>query len=181
MNLVTSQLPASRWLDLCSGSGVMGCEALKRGASLVFAVERDKKTSRICEANLQATSKGLDHAHKIRIIHQDLLKWLRVGRTTQSLHCKDIETEGFNLVYLDPPYRSRIYEPTLHALHQGDWLKKNAVVVCEHNVELMFKPPQGWQQLDHRIYGSSAILLLSPPGHYLACTDSKPLQIGPTM
>ena len=40
MNLLAAEIPGCRWLDLCSGSGVMACEALRRGASEVVAVEQ---------------------------------------------------------------------------------------------------------------------------------------------
>ena len=39
MNILAPHLQDCRWLDLCSGSGVMGCEALQRGARCVVAVE----------------------------------------------------------------------------------------------------------------------------------------------
>ena len=51
MNILADKLEGCKWLDLCSGSGVMGCEALQRGAKAVLAVEKDIKTAITCESN----------------------------------------------------------------------------------------------------------------------------------
>ena len=45
MNIVAPKIRQSRWLDLYSGSGALGCEALHRGACKVVAVEKDKNTA----------------------------------------------------------------------------------------------------------------------------------------
>ena len=54
MNLLAAEVPGSRWLDLCCGSGVMACEALLRGASEVVAVERDRRIAAVARSNLAA-------------------------------------------------------------------------------------------------------------------------------
>ena len=203
MNLLSGRLQGCHWLDLCSGSGVMGCEALRRGASLVVAVERDQRTARICAANLKATSKGLSHPHEIRIFPKELLSWLKRGRQNHGL-CVGLSSElaseeatglscskskqdlseeplseenvseeasadektgaaqaGFDLVYLDPPYNSDLYRPALSALLQGDWLNRDALVICELDASNMFSAPDPWQEQDQRIYGNTAIRLIS--------------------
>ena len=52
MNILGQRILDCNWLDLFSGSGVMGCEALKRGAKNILAIEYDKKTAQICKSNL---------------------------------------------------------------------------------------------------------------------------------
>jgi 16S rRNA G966 N2-methylase RsmD len=59
MNILAPRLDGCRWLDLCSGSGVMACEALQHGAQLVVAVENHASTARICSKNLQTVSDSL--------------------------------------------------------------------------------------------------------------------------
>ena len=47
MNLLAAELPGCAWLDLCSGSGAMACEALHRGASRVVAIEQDRRIAAV--------------------------------------------------------------------------------------------------------------------------------------
>ena len=58
MNMLASELQGASWLDLCSGSGVMGCEAIERGVSRVWAVEKDPKTASVCRDNLMLIAGG---------------------------------------------------------------------------------------------------------------------------
>jgi len=62
MNLVAADLAGARWLDLCCGSGVIGCEALQRGAELVVAVDQDRRMTATASANLTAVRSGLQGA-----------------------------------------------------------------------------------------------------------------------
>ncbi|MCH9713851.1 MAG: RsmD family RNA methyltransferase [Cyanobacteria bacterium] len=59
MNILAAELPGCRWLDLCSGSGAMACEALQRGAATVVAVEQDRGHAAVVRANLEAVRGGL--------------------------------------------------------------------------------------------------------------------------
>ena len=170
MNLLSHRLQGCHWLDLCSGSGVMGCEALRRGARWVVAVEREQKTAQICAANLKATSKGLSHSHEIRILNKEILTLLRAGRQARSASAQrasgrksaEVIDSNFDLIYLDPPYDSNLYEPALSALIQGDWLRKDAFVICELDKSVSFSPPDPWQEMDHRIYGNTSIRIFTP-------------------
>ena len=60
MNMLASELQDASWLDLCSGSGVMGCEAIERGVSRVWAVEKDPKTASICSCLLYTSPSPRD-------------------------------------------------------------------------------------------------------------------------
>ncbi|MBM5794489.1 MAG: 16S rRNA (guanine(966)-N(2))-methyltransferase RsmD, partial [Cyanobacteria bacterium K_DeepCast_0m_m1_088] len=55
MNMLAADLPGCRWLDLFSGSGVMGCEALQRGAAAVVAVDQQRAMASTSRINLERT------------------------------------------------------------------------------------------------------------------------------
>ena len=79
MNLLAADLPGSHWLDLCCGSGVMACEALQRGADLVVAIERDRRTAAVARRNLEAVAASLRRPGpppELRVIQADALRWL---------------------------------------------------------------------------------------------------------
>jgi len=170
MNMLSSKIRGCHWLDLCSGSGVMGCEALMRGASHVVAVEKDARTAAICRENLElvATSHACDAT--VRVIRKDLLLWLKQG-------CLEGK-QRFSIVYFDPPYASGLYVPALGMLQSGGWVQPQGLVICEFASKEKFEVPSGWKEADRRHYGKSSLLILNPQEHCRVDTDSKPRQTG---
>ena len=169
INMLGSRLQGCRWLDLCSGSGIMGCEALLHGAAAVVAVERDAKTAAVCSENLAIAVESAQHPCGFEVIRQDLAKCLGRGWTPQ----------GFDLVYIDPPYASSLLSLALTLLSEGTWLNPDALVICEHPSDATIEPPQGWLIKDRRRYGISGLLLLTPPEHHRGGTGSMPLRTDP--
>lgn len=169
MNMLGSRLEGCRWLDLCSGSGIMGCEALLHGAAAVVAVERDAKTAAVCSENLGIAVESAPQPCGFEVIRQDLASCLRRGWTTP----------GFDLVYIDPPYASGLLTIALTLLSEGTWLNPDALVICEHPADASIEPPQGWTIKDRRRYGISGLLLLNPPERHLGGTGSMPPRTDP--
>ena len=113
-------LPGCRFLDLCAGSGAAGLEALSRGAAEVVLVERDARVAALVRVNAAALSAG---AGRVEVRRSDCLRALR-----------DLAGEGrrFDLVFLDPPYDSELYEEALEALGALDLLEASGQAVAEH-------------------------------------------------
>ena len=164
MNILSSEIKGCHWLDLCSGSGVMGCEALIRGASHVVAVEKDARTAAICRENLELVASNDACDATVNVIRKDLLSWLKQG-------CPERERR-FSIVYFDPPYDSGLYQPVLDMLERGHWLRPQGLVVCEYATKEVIAFPSGWKEIDRRHYGISSLLFLTPPGHCRGDTDS---------
>ena len=170
MNILAPRLEGCRWLDLCSGSGVMGCEALERGASNVTAVDQDHHCAQISQRNLISVAKQFDNCPEIQVIRRNMLNWLRQGWTA----------DPFDLIYFDPPYNADLYQSALTLIGQGGWLVSNGLLICEHRSGDQPSEIEGWQLLDQRRYGMTSLLLLSPPEHcHRADTDSKQQQKAP--
>ncbi len=181
MNLLSPRISGSNWLELCSGSGVMSCEALQRGAKKIVAVERNSKTARICKANLLKTASGIKEQIEIEVVQKELISWLKNGSTPKIpktfISDKPLSRKGFDLIYFDPPYESTLYLPVLKELHRGIWLNRNALLICELSKENRLLAPQPWVKRDRRVYGNTAILLLSLPSHHPVDIDSMQQQI----
>ena len=162
MNILRSKLIGCSLLDLFSGSGVIGCEALKNGASKVLAVEKDNKIAIICKENLLSTKSYLPEKKYIGVIKNDVISFLEKG--CERLQVKGFEKErGFNFVYIDPPYSKKgIYDIVLKKLLKGNWVQKDSIVICEHSSEFNINPQSSWVEIDKRLYGKSSLLFLSP-------------------
>ncbi|MFM7676748.1 MAG: 16S rRNA (guanine(966)-N(2))-methyltransferase RsmD [Synechococcus sp.] len=165
MNLLAAELPGCRWLDLFSGSGVMACEALQRGAGRVVAVERDRRHLAVVRRNLEAvaghapenrwppagTWKETNHGEpRLWVVGADAITWLaRPGHA-----------RAFDLIYADPPYRAGLYGPMAEAIRSGGWLAPGGTLVWECASDALPGLPGGWSCRDQRRYGSSTIQLL---------------------
>ena len=112
-NWLTPYLHGARCLDLYAGSGVLGFEAVSRGAARATLIERDGSLA----AALAALKQRLD-ADAIEIVNADAQRWLANA------------VQPFDIVFVDPPFASNLLNPSL-ALLGGGWLAANAVVYIE--------------------------------------------------
>ncbi len=110
-NWLRDTLAGARCLDLCAGTGVLGFEALSRGAKEAWFVEQD---ATLVEA-LKATGVMLGAAPLV--VRRDALAFLREPATAR-----------FDVVFLDPPYAQPL-EPLLELL--PSWLAPQAAVYIE--------------------------------------------------
>ena len=60
MNILRGRIKGSNWLDLYSGSGIISCEVIERGARNLLSVEFNRKVYEICRFNIDSISKGID-------------------------------------------------------------------------------------------------------------------------
>ena len=148
------RLPDARVLDLFSGTGSLGLEALSRGARFCRLIEKHGRTAALLQKNVDELGFE-DRAHVI------------CGSAIQDVHWESPDgTEGpwADLVFLDPPY------PWLSDPRKGaDLIEALGRLTREVLVEdgmLVFHTPrrgvfQSWIERhvvhDHRIYGSSAL------------------------
>lgn len=158
MNLLAAEIPGSRWLDLCCGSGVMACEALQRGASHVMAVERDRRIAAVARSNLEATLGGRKvpegaETQRVQVAQADVLRWLATRQGTDP-------PIRFDLVYVDPPYAAGLHGPIAAAVRSGRWLAPGGTLVWECASDAVPPDPPGWQRRDCRRYGSTTLVLL---------------------
>ena len=112
----------SDFLDLCAGTGNVGLEALSQGARSTTFVDSNHHCIRIIELNLEMC--GFDRRQpQVQLIHLDARKALaRLGRRKAK----------FDLIYFDPPYVSKIYEPCLRQIADANLLSSAGMIVVEH-------------------------------------------------
>ena len=109
-------LEGRRVLDLFSGSGQMGLEALSRGAAAAVLVDKGKDAVGVITRNAGKTKL----ADRARIVTSDALSYLS--------RCTD---GPFHLVFLDPPYAAGLLPCVLRTLLEKRLLTPGATVVAE--------------------------------------------------
>ncbi|VFP85781.1 16S rRNA (guanine(966)-N(2))-methyltransferase RsmD [Candidatus Erwinia haradaeae] len=117
-NWIAETVIKSTCLDCFSGSGALGLEALSRYASSVTFLE----IQRSVKEHLKRTLFTLK-AQNGTIIHTNTLKFLSQ------------EGNSYNLVFVDPPFRTGLVEKTLVLLEEHAWLKDNSLIYVESEVE----------------------------------------------
>ena len=155
MNLLSAHLEGARWLDLCCGSGVMGCEALQRGVAAVVAVDQDLAMAATARTNLETVRSGLRRPVTVEVLCRPLPRWLEGGA------CR---TAGgpFDLIYVDPPYDAGLHQPIAVSALQHGWVAAGGLLIWECGSGRVPQPPAGWELSQQRRYGSSEVVLLTP-------------------
>jgi len=185
MNMLALELPGCRWLDLFCGSGVMGCEALQRGAKAVVAVDQQRAMASTSKANLELTASGLLPRPTIAVYSQEVLRWLQAGRDSIERE-PSVEPfiEPFDVIYADPPYAAGLYGPVTAALRNGNWLQSDGSLLLECSSvalpDLAGEAFSGWDLVKQKRYGSSTVLVmaLSRPERCRGGIGSRPPQTG---
>lgn len=115
-NILASEVPESRFLDLFAGSGANGIEALSRGAQAAVFIDNHPESIACIMKNLATT--GL--AGRGRCLRYALPGGLvNVGG-------------DYNVVFADPPHAFGNYEELLAAVARGGVLEDGGVMVMEH-------------------------------------------------
>ncbi|GAB4147162.1 MAG: 16S rRNA (guanine(966)-N(2))-methyltransferase RsmD [Cyanobacteria bacterium J069] len=125
-NIWQGEIEGCRWLDLCSGSGSMGAEALCRGASLVVGIEQSGRAAAIVQENWQKVAKP---TQQFRLLRGDLLQKLPT-----------LSGQTFDRIYFDPPYASDLYESALEAIARHNLLAPAGEIAVEHGGDRFTEP-----------------------------------------
>lgn len=101
------------FLDVFGGSGIMGIEAISRGFKSVMVFEKNPKAAQIIKKNYLSLG---------------LTPNIKIGNSLKLI--KNI-AENFDVIYIDPPYESKIYEDIFNEL-----TNLNSIIVAEHTEEI---------------------------------------------
>ena len=105
------------FLDMFGGSGIMGLEALSRGFEKVVVFEKNRTVADIIKSNYK----------QIGVTPE-----LTIGDSIKLFPKCD---EVFDVIYVDPPYMSGIYESVIQKIKESDKTDKS-IVIMEHVTEL---------------------------------------------
>lgn len=118
-NMIGQDLKGIRVLDLFSGTGLLGIEALSRGASGAIFVDQARQACSIIVKNLEIAG----YAHLGSICKWDLTKGLPGSMPFNKIK--------YDLVFMDPPYGSLLIPGLMEDLEEKNCLSPDARVVVE--------------------------------------------------
>lgn len=128
-------------LDLFCGTGALGIEALSRGAKSCIFVDKDFRSVQMTKENLKNLK--ID----AKVVKCDAEKFL------------DVLKVSFDIILLDPPYKSGLYEKILKKIYEQKILNEGGIIVCEHatNDTFDYSP---FSVYDEKKYGNITLTYL---------------------
>ena len=132
-------------LDLYSGSGAMGIEALSRGCSFATFVDCNKVALDTTKGNLN--SLGINNARVI------------AKRDTDAIASFIENKEVFDILFLDPPYKEGRYEEIIKTFIENNLLSAHAIIVTESNRDIDIPDNTFNKRKDYQ-YGEVKVIIL---------------------
>lgn len=134
----------ARVLDLFSGTGALGFEALSRGAAYALLVDEGTEARSVIRANIEAFgAEGVT-----RLFRRDATKLGEAGPAGR-----------FSLLFCDPPYGRDLAPAALASAVSGGWLTPDALAVVEESAAATVSLPAGFNELERRVYGETAVII----------------------
>lgn len=118
-NMINDRMYDCRFLDLFSGSGAIGIEALSRGARETVFVENNKKAVSCIKENLKFT-KLIDRAQIIEQNAESAVAGLS-GR--------------FDVIFMDPPYDNEYEKKILELISKSDIADRDTLIIVEASLD----------------------------------------------
>lgn len=144
-NMISFDVADALVLDLFSGSGALGIEALSRGAAHCTFVDKASASVAVTKENLKATR--LDSCADV--ICADSIDF--INKTDKK----------FNIIFIDPPYESDLYEKSLSAILRAHILADDGFIVTEYDTEITPDfSTEGYKVIKDKKYGRVKILIM---------------------
>lgn len=140
-NILGARTADARFLDIFAGTGLIGLEALSRGAAQLTAVEENRKMTRAIQTSLQMLQ------FEAQVICADFRQVL-----------PSLPKHSYDIIFADPPYKSPLAGSVLQTVDRCDLLAPQGIMLIEHVKG--YELPENLRNLtrgDTRHYGQTGI------------------------
>ena len=142
-NKLSFSIENSNILDLFSGVGSFGLEALSRGAKFVTFIENYSNVIKILKKNIS----NLDLDNKCKIIEKDI----------ENINFTILK-ENYDLIFLDPPFKEQKINTLILEIVKSRILKSDGIIIIHRNSKSNDIFPYQLNILEKKTYGISQIL-----------------------
>lgn len=144
--MIQNYLDEAVVLDLFSGSGNLGIEALSEGADVAYLVDKNKKAYEVILQNISklgivdAKAFCLDYAKALReFFDRGLL---------------------FDIIFIDPPYQTDLVNKSIFSIVSYGLLKEDGILVVESNELDKISYPSCFEIVKSKKYGDKWVVIL---------------------
>jgi 16S rRNA (guanine966-N2)-methyltransferase len=132
-------------LDLFSGSGSFGLEAISRGAKKCFFIENYPIVLEVLNKNI----KNLKCEENCNVVNSDCFNFI------ENLENNKLK---FDIIFLDPPYKEKKINYLIEKIFEKEMLSKNGIIIIHRHKKDAIKLSEKLNLLDSRLYGISKIV-----------------------
>ena len=138
-NMIQNEVPGAVFVDMFSGSGAIGIEALSRGAVKCYFLEQDKEACTCIKENLKFTH----FEEKAVLLSQDAF-----------LSLNHIYEKDAAVIFMDPPYQLGYEERALGILKNMKYVTQDTLIIVEASLttELDYLDEMGYDIVKEKRY-----------------------------
>ena len=147
-NKIQFQIQDAVVLDLFAGTGALGIEALSRGAKEVVFCDKEIEAIKIIKKNIEIT-----HNEEKSIVLKD----------DYNLVLEKLANKKFDIVFLDPPYKTNLAAMALQKIIMSNMLTENGIIILETDdikKTEEIEEIENIQIIDKRKYGSVCLIFI---------------------
>ena len=150
-NIIQFEVAGCEFLDLFSGSGAVGLEALSRGAKSVTFVERERRHLAVLGENLNMVLAAKGRKEGAEVVGADAYRWIE--RYTGP---------GFTIGFADPPYalgEEKGYAQVLATLAERGVIRPGGLFIAEMTAVQKAEETPDWELIRDRTYGKTRLCI----------------------
>ena len=144
--IIQNNLQDSIVLDLFSGSGNLGIEALSQGAKYAYLVDSNPKATKTIKRNLENIN-----IKSAEVINMDYIKALNY------LKEKNIKLD---IIFLDQPYKTAFIEKSIELITNNNLLNKDGLIICESDSLDRIVYNENYKIIKDKKYGDKWVVIL---------------------
>ena len=145
--MLQNYITGSVVLDLFSGSGNLGIEAISNGASKCYFVDNNKKCINIIKDNIKQL--GIeDYSFVIQNDYRKVLEYF-----------KDNSIK-FDIIFIDPPYKYEVINELIDIITRYNILNDNGIMVLEYSLDKIDGNIDGYKLLKYKRYGDKYVSII---------------------
>lgn len=142
-NILAGRVHEARVLDLFGGTGLMGIEALSRGAADLTTIEIERKLA----TNILNAFEKLSFENA-RVMQGDVRE--KLG---------ELKGNKFDIIFADPPYQSPFAKIAINLVDRYELLSPDGVMIVEHSIDTRIPMPEkvSLRLTSERVYGQTCL------------------------
>lgn len=144
--MIQDYLNESIILDLFSGSGNLGIESLSEGSKYAYFVDSNKKAINTIKNNLKKI--GINNYNILNLDYKKALKYYK----EQGIK--------FNVIFLDPPYKTNYIEQSIKLIEEYNLLEKEGIIVSESSDLDKIIYPSNFEAVKSKKYKDKCVVIL---------------------
>lgn len=144
-DIIQIKIYGSKVIDVFAGTGSLGLEALSRGASNCYLIDKSKDTYDLLRQNVT----NLKFEDKCKTFNMDSYKVLeQLGESS----------EKFDIIFIDPPYVKDMIPPAILIIEKYKMLLNRGIIVTKvDSIEEIYQGTDKIKLYNHRKYGNTTI------------------------